>query len=556
MDFKEFVQDIQKSEEGYFLLENRSGKAYLCVVAGTNPKKKVQWEELRDRLLLLKIHFKEDFVKKILQKADGEWYEIGYWEEPESIDAKFEILVNDNFTEAYIEITPPVYKGKWFTYEELKQKIKQKKINIGIDDLFLKKLAYRKLPELQENGDWKKKFLIAKAIPPVNSENGSIQFYFDPNPTGKPKEIEDGKVDFKNLNIIQSCKENQVLAEIIPPKLGKEGIDIFGNPIPYTPPKEAILEAGENTELRGNQLFSLIAGQIKIQTNEDYSYAKISVVKILELENVDYSTGNIDFTGTVRVKNKVSDGFEIKADGDIIIEKTVSNVKLYSNSNIILYGGIVSYEGGMVYAEGNIYAKFIQNSQVTAKKSIYIEELIIHSEVMAGEEIHIQQGRGELIGGKTVCGKKIIAKKIGTIAEPYTLIYLGISPDLLKQLNHLNWEIEKNKKLLVEIEKNKNYLESHPEKLEKDKEFYQKLKLAYEKLKQKTDNFIKQKEMLLYSEKGSLDAVLEIKEILYPNVEIIFGAKNKKYKQLKNSLMRPGYFRYDPQERIVRFYRK
>ncbi|MFN3604464.1 MAG: DUF342 domain-containing protein [Leptonema sp. (in: bacteria)] len=555
MDFKEFTEGLVKSEKGYFLLENHSGRAYLCIFPGSHPKNNVQWQEVRDRLNLFNIQYEENYVKDLVRKADGKWYEIGSWEEPESVDAEFEILINEDFTEAYIEITPPIYKGKWFTYEELKNKIRQKNIQIGVDEIFLKQLAERKLPELKEQGDWKKKFLIAKAIPPEPSTNGRIQFYFDPNPHIRPKETENGRVDFRNLNVIQTCREEELLAEIIPPKMGKEGVDILGNPIPFTQPKNAVLEAGENTILQDGKLFSKITGQVKIQTNEDHTYAKISVVEVLELENVDFSTGNIDFTGTVKVKNRVMDGFEIKAKGDIIIEKTVSNVKLYALSDIILNGGIVSYEGGTVYAEGNIYAKFIQNSQVTAKKNIYVEELIIHSEVMAGEEIHLEQGRGELIGGKTVCGKKIIAKKIGTIAEPYTLIYLGISPELLTQLTSLNWEIEKNKKMLLEIEKNKNYLESHPEKLEKQWDFYEKLKLVYTKLQQKTENFLQQKEMLLYSEKGNKEAMLQIQEVLYPNVELIFGAKSRKYKQLKSPLMRKGYFKYDPLERVVRFYR-
>lgn len=555
MDFNEFLQDLEKSEEGYFLIENQSGKAYLCVFPASNPKKKVKWEEVQKRLDLFNIHYDQNYVKKIVNAAEGKWYEIGEWEEPESIDAKFDIIINEDFTEAYIEITPPVYKGKWFTYEELKNKIKQMNIKIGVEDFFLKQLAERRLPELQEKGEWKKKFLIAKGILPEPSTNGKIKFYFNPHPHRKPKETEDGKVDFKNLNLIQSCQKDQLLAEILPPQKGKEGIDILGNPIPTTTPVEAVLEVGENTVLRGNQLFSLIDGQIKTETNEDYTYAKISVVEVLELENVDFSTGNIDFTGTVRVKNKVLDGFEIKAKGDIIIEKTVSNVSLFSKSDIILYGGIVSYEGGMVNADGNIYAKFIQNAQVSAKKSIYVEELIIHSEVIAGEEIHIEQGRGELIGGRTICHRKIVAKKIGAVAEPNTIIYLGISPELLIQFNHLTEQIEKNKKLLTEIQKNKSYLENHPDKLEKNKDFYNKLKLAEEKLKQKIENFIQQKEMLLYSEKGNIEGILEVREILYPNVEIIFGAKNKKYKQLKTPLYKAGYFKYDATERIVRFYR-
>jgi uncharacterized protein (DUF342 family) len=558
VDFKEFIENIDKNKDGYFLIENRGGSAYLCVFPPDDKfkGKYVHWEDVFNRLKLFQIEFDPDYVKEIVKKSDGQWYNIGIWVEPESEDAKFEIIITDNFRKAYIEITPPIYKGKWIELEDILHSLKEKGIIIGIKEDLIQKIVDRDLEELKEEGEWKKRFLIAEAIPPQPSIDGKIKFYCDPFPRTKPREDESGRVDFRALNIIQICNEGDILAEIIPPKKGKDGIDLLGNPIPCGEGKEAILEAGENTELKDHQLIAKISGQIKVHTTDSFDFARISIAEVLEIENVDYSTGNINFPGTVRIKNRVLDGFEVRAKEDIIIEKSVSNVKIFSGGDIILYGGILGRGFSYVFADGNVYAKFIQNSQVGAKKNIYVEELILHSEVMAYEEVHIYQGRGELIGGKTICGKKLIARRIGSVAEPHTVIFAGILPEVLNELNFINIEIDKNKKLLEEIQKNQKYLETHPEKLEleKNKNFYQKLLLAKEKLEQKLENLNHQKELLLSSNKSPIDARIYIKEIMYPNVEIFFGAKNKKYKQTKIPLNRSGYFRYDPKDRIVRFY--
>lgn len=558
VDFKEFIESIDKNKDGYFLVENREGSAYLCVFPPENKfnGKYVDYEEVAKRLELFQIEFNPEQVKQIVKKSDGKWYNIGKWQEPESEDAKFEIILSDDFRKAYIEIVPPVYKGKWLEFEDIIEALKEKGVKIGIKEDLIYRIANREIEELKEEGDWKKRFLIAEAIEPVSSVDGRIQFYFDPFPRAKPKENASGKVDFRALNVIQVCNKGDLLAEVLPPEKGKDGVDLLGNLIPCGEGKTAQIEAGENTELKENKLYALISGQVKIITTEKLDYAKISIAEILEIENVDFSTGNIDFTGTVRVKNRVLDGFEIKAKDDVIVEKSVSNVKIFSGGDIILYGGILGRGNSYVFAEGNVYAKFIQNSEVGAKKNIYVEELILHSEIMAGEEIHIYQGRGELIGGRTICGKKLIARRIGSIAEPPTVIYVGILPEVLNELNTINLEIEKNKKLLDEILKNQKFIESHPEKLEneKNKNFYQKLVLAKEKLEQKLENLNNQKELLLSSNKAFIDSRVYVKEILYPNVEIFFGAKNKKYKQLKIPLNRSGYFKYDSKDRIVRFY--
>ncbi|MCS7205280.1 MAG: FapA family protein [Leptospiraceae bacterium] len=555
-DVREIFNAFDSHDDGYFLIENRENTAYLCVFPPTTKMgRKVTLSEVQARLELFEISYDIEQVKTIVERADGKWHALGNWKEPESEDAKWEILISEDKKSAYLKITPPVYKGKWINSEEIWKALREKGIIIGIQEELLEKIINRELEELKDftqNETWEKTFLIAKAIDPQQSTDGKIRFYFDPFPRAKPKENPNGKVDLRALNVIQVCKEKDLLAEILPPIKGKPGVDIFGNPIPPIEGKCAQIEAGENTELIDGKLYAKIAGQVKIQTNSDFTHAKIQVIPVLTLENVDFSVGNIEFPGTVYIKNRILDGFEVKAGEDIIIEKSVGSVKLSSQGDIILHGGIMGRGQGFVYAEGNIYARFIQNSQVYAKKSVYVEDLIFHSEVLAGEEIHIHQGRGELIGGKSICGQKLISKRIGAVAEPHTLIYVGIPPETLKEINKINEEIERNSRLLAEIEKNIKYLENQPAKLqeEKHKRYYEKLKLAKQKLQQKQENYLNQKEILLLSSKAQPQGEVHIQEIIFPNVEIIFGNKSAKYKQTKTPIKFSCKIAYDTKNRV------
>ena len=50
---------------------------------------------------------------------------------------------------------------------------------------------------------------------------------------------------------------------------------------------------------------------------------KVFVNNVLELENVDVSTGNIEYQGNVIVNNNVINNFSVKAHGDIEVRVRV-----------------------------------------------------------------------------------------------------------------------------------------------------------------------------------------------------------------------------------------
>jgi len=62
---------------------------------------------------------------------------------------------------------------------------------------------------------------------------------------------------------------------------------------------------------------------------------------------VDFVTGNIFFNGNVVVCGTVLDGFEIKADGDIIVSKIVESATLTAGRDVIVKGGVLGRGKGL-----------------------------------------------------------------------------------------------------------------------------------------------------------------------------------------------------------------
>lgn len=72
---------------------------------------------------------------------------------------------------------------------------------------------------------------------------------------------------------------------------------------------------------------------------------KVFVSDVYEVPaDVDNSTGNIEYSGSVTVRGNVKGGFRISAKGDIVVEGIVEDAELYAGGQIIVKRGIHGME--------------------------------------------------------------------------------------------------------------------------------------------------------------------------------------------------------------------
>jgi hypothetical protein len=160
------------------------------------------------------------------------------------------------------------------------------------------------------------------------------------------------------------------------------------------------------------------------------------VSDVYTVENVDTSTGNIDFVGSVQVNGNVAANFKVKAGGDVVVNGVVEGAHIEAGGNIIIARGMNGMSKGTLQAGGNIVAKFIENATVDADGYVMTES-ILHSKVTAGTEITVSGKRGFITGGHVHAADRIEVKTLGAVMGAATVVEVGVNPKLKAQYMQL-----------------------------------------------------------------------------------------------------------------------
>lgn len=250
----------------------------------------------------------------------------------------------------------------------------------------------------------------AKALAPVDEDDAEMQYLFKTDCSGVPVEREDGTVDFRDLGLVQNVKKGDVLCQVIPPAQGRDGMDVFGKPIPYQKGRTPAFPSGSNTLVSkdGLELAAAIDGCIEYKNNT----LNVNAVFIVH-GNVDSSSGNIIFLGNVIVQGDVMEGFTVKAGGDITVRGMVEGAVLEADGNISITNGVNGMHGGKLTAGGNIRAKYFQNAELCCEGDVFAD-VIMNSNVKAGHSVVLHGSKARIMGGRCCAGRRICANDIGT----------------------------------------------------------------------------------------------------------------------------------------------
>jgi uncharacterized protein (DUF342 family) len=286
------------------------------------------------------------------------------------------VMVSPDKMKAYISFNPPD-NGRMLTLDEVLGELSKNGVIYGINKTNLETVV--KYPVFNEM------ICVAEGTQPVNGHNGKVEFSFDINRESRPTILEDGRVDFRELNLIQSAEKGQVLCTLIPPVPGVPGKTVYGTDLPALDGKPVPMPKGRNVVVSddGATLLANISGQIS------YIDGKVSVFATYEVQaDVDNSTGNINFIGNVSVRGNVLSGFVIEAGGNVEVLGVVEGAVIKAGGDIILRRGMQGMGKGVLVSGGDIIARYIENSNIEARNDIKAEA-IMHSNVKCGNKLEL-----------------------------------------------------------------------------------------------------------------------------------------------------------------------
>lgn len=331
---------------------------------------------------------------------------------------------------AKIRLYPPSNKGRRLSPEEILDRIRQCGITTGIVTENIKLLLKARL--------YCTDILIAKAVPPVEGSDAEITYHFDVDKTCTPTMDENGNVDFHQLDMIEGVSEGQLLATLRPADIGQPGTDVMGGPLKPRKVKQLTLKHGKNIHLSEDkcEMYSDVAGNVTLVNDTVFVSDQYEVPA-----DVGPSTGDIEYDGSVVVKGNVLTGYKIKAAGDITVNGVVEGAELITEGKIVLKRGIQGKGKAKMQAQGDVISNFIESASVVSGGRI-MTDAIMHSDIIAEDDVLVKGKRGLIAGGSVKTKTKIEAKTLGSTMGTMTVLEVGIDPKVVERYHLIEKEMD------------------------------------------------------------------------------------------------------------------
>jgi uncharacterized protein (DUF342 family) len=434
-------------------------------------------------------------------------FEIGY-----AKDGRVVVTVAAGEMEAYM-LLEPAYGGKELNFTDVEQALREKSITVGVDETAIRQAL--------ADGNYGSKLLIARGKDPVNGTDATIEYFFRKGSTLKPKDTDD-RIDYRDLESVVSVHKESILAKKTAAIPGEDGMTVTDKPVRAIPGKDVKLSPGKNTRLSedGLEIVSNIDGQPVLLD-------KVSVEPLIIIDgDIDYKTGNVDFSGSVKVSGGVLSGFSVKATANIQIDGVVEDSYVEAGGDVLVRGGIRGRGSKTVKAGGNVGALFIEQAVVEAGAGISSQE-VLHSDLVAGDQVSVTKGKGLIFGGHISATNLIHANTVGADSGIRTELAVGFNPMQKATLDSMKEKRTKYEASLSEIEIGTDTLERYKSQgssmWQRHEETYEKLVEARRQLKDKLDELAFEIGVMEERMVRAEHAHIKIAKTIYPNVVVRIG---------------------------------
>lgn len=321
----------------------------------------------------------------------------------------YTVTLSDDEMEAYIEVSG---SSDGFERVGIVKALQEKGICYGI--------RYDVIDDIVSGNSPRKALLIAGGRKLTDGKDGWYEFFFRTDLNGIPKELENGRLDYMDVEWFETVDKGQKLAVYHSAEKGEDGITVTGRIIPARPAKEKGLLVGRGFQRLADGK-TYIADKHGIVTLQDY---RLNVSEVLILQDVNMATGNVEYDGNIVIKGNVSSGVTIKASKDLIVEGYVEAARIICGGNVFLRKGMNGSGGGSIQATGDVIGYFFEEAEVKACGNIQ-GDYFFKSVLYAQGEIKAVGKKAMIAGGTVIAEKGLKTNVLGNPIELQTHVMLG-----------------------------------------------------------------------------------------------------------------------------------
>lgn len=423
---------------GYFCIIPKGSETWVQLVAPEGSGSRVDLKEMEDYLTLHRIqHDRVPLLSAIGDKAEG-LFRVNR-EKVYPVPESSVLRVSQDGMSVIVRFYPPTEGAGLVTADELKGDLKAAGIKAELDE--------KEAEAFFSDRHYCTDYVIARGTPPKEGTDGYVEYLFNTDPLARPKTNEDGSVDFHSLGLVHACAKGQVLARIHKEVPGEFGFNVYGDVVYPKEVKKVQVRCGKDITRSedGTELISGLDGHVDLVGDT------IFVSGVLEINDVDVSTGDLSFEGDVLVHGNVATGYKLKASGNIEIQGIVEAAEVEAGGRLTVVRGINGMGKGLVKAGGSVVTKYINSATVEAGELLQ-SELILNSSVSAKDTIVVKGKKGFISGGHIRAGNVVEAKIIGSDMGTDTVIEVGVDPEIKEKNARLHKEEEDLRGNLSRIE--------------------------------------------------------------------------------------------------------
>lgn len=426
--------------EQFFTCEDRADGMYLKVnrMERDSVRMDVVYKTLQNSLVM---NYDIEKIKDVVQRARGGFEKAGSFFEYYDEDIENYLQISITPIKASIKVSKNcVLKGKHLTQSLLMYFLKRKGIRHGIKAGVVAEMVTQSQCELFVD--------VAESTPAVDGTDAKIEFKIQVSPEIKPQVLKDGSVDYRSIQTFTPVSKGEILAIKHPPGIGIPGTTVTGETIAPARGNDLPLPNGRNTKVTadGMQLIACVTGILF------YEGTQLTIGELLHIGgNVDFSSGNVKYTGDVLISGDVMSGFSVEAEGSIQIKGEVESAKILSrNGRVIIDKGIMGKGETIISAKEGITVNFAQDTTLQTDGTVVVDKYLLHCNVRC-ESLNGQGAQSSIIGGIVKAEKFILIHNCGSDKGVATQISMY---DKQKAITGLKVEelVELQKKLSAELE--------------------------------------------------------------------------------------------------------
>ena len=327
-------------------------------------------------------------------------------------DLMFEFTTND--MEVYVTVQN---REKVITRERLLEILEQNQICKGIQEDVIDRIVLGKAG--------RRAVLIAKGEIPRKGEDGWYEFFFRTDLNRKPKILEDGSADYRNIDWFEMVKEGQKLAYYHEALEGIDGYNVRGQVIKARKGIEKRILTGSGFRMDEDRktYYAVVDGMITLEETE------MRISNHMVLDEVTTATGNVHFDGSIHILGDVKSGALVQATGDIVIDGNVEAAKIESGGSVVLKKGMNSAGHGLIQAKKDVVSRFFESAKVEAKGNIEVDKSL-NSQLYADGFITSTRA---ITGGISQSGSGFRLGNVGNQAGLHTVIKLTVDSSVWEE---------------------------------------------------------------------------------------------------------------------------